>query len=134
MSLVANIVLDKARNANSLGISPAILTYASKYGECPTFLQVIDELCKDGNIRQMLYASDCKRPAIEPVLYIIETICRTGCDFDIFNDDKAKQTLGVIAKIILELYGYIPTGEPNKDIIVGYSESISSATIYKRTN
>lgn len=132
MSLIANIVLERARNAKNLGISPAISKYASEYSQYPTFLQVIDELCKDKNIWQMMYASDCGRPAIEPVLRTIENICCTGFDFDIFTDDNAKRSLGVIVKIIMEIYGYYPVD--NKEIIKGYSKSISHAAVYEPNN
>lgn len=129
MSLISNIVLEKAVEAKKNGISPAISTYASEYEKYPTFLQVIDELCKDDIIWQMLYASDCGRPAIEPVIRNIENICRTSPDFNIYEDDKAKQTLGVIVSIILDLYNYHSIG--NKEIFEGYSESIGHAAVYE---
>ncbi len=77
----------------------------------------------------MLYASDCKRPAVEPVLRNVENICRTSNDFDIFNDEKAKQALGAMVRIIMELYGYTLTGS-TEEILDGYSESIKTAAVY----
>jgi len=115
---------------------PLCLLPTSTTTAYPTFLQVIEELCKDDNIRTMIYATLCKRPALEPVLYKVEAICQCRRDFDNFNDDTAKQSLGVIVKIIMELYGYVPKSDDatpilktdNMDML---SKSISNAQIYK---
>jgi hypothetical protein len=136
MSLLANIVLEKSKNAALNNLSPIIHHFSNNHEAHPTFLQVIDELCKDDNIRMMIYATICKRPALEPVIYKVEAICQHRRDFDIFSDDTAKQSLGVIVKIIMDIYGYTPiSDEPtpilksnNMDIL---SKSINNAQIYK---
>lgn len=136
MSLLANIVLEKSKNAMQNSLSPIVHHFSNDYEAHPIFLQVIDEMCKDDNIRMMIYATLCDRPALEPVIYKVEAICQSRKDFDIFNDDNAKKTLGVIVKIIMGLYGYVPKSEyatpilkPNNQYI--FSKSISNAQIYK---
>jgi hypothetical protein len=129
-------VLEKSRNARQNNLSTIIHHFSNNYEAHPTFLQVIEELCKDDNIRMMIYATLCKRPAVEPVIYKLETICQCKSDFDIFNDDTAKQSVGVIVKIIMDIYGYTPnSGEPapilklnDTDIL---SKSINNAQIYE---
>lgn len=135
MSLLANIVLEKSRSAAQNNLSPIIHHFSNDYEEHPTFLQVIEELCKDDNIHMMLYATLCKRPALEPVIYKIEAICHATKDFDIFNDDNAKKTLGVIVKIIMGMYGYVPKSEEAAPILKSdnhyvLSKSINNAQIY----
>jgi hypothetical protein len=136
MSLLANVVLNKSKDASLNNLSPIIHHYSNKSEAYPTFLQVIDELCKDDNIRMMIYATLCGRPALEPIIYKLEAICQCKRDFDIFNDDTAKQSLGVIVKIIMSLYGYIPESDDASPIMkkdnTDLSKSIKNAQVYKR--
>jgi len=136
MSLLANIVLEKSRDASLNNLSPIIHHFSNDFKAHPTFLQVIDELCKDDNIRMMLYATLCDRPALEPIIYKVEAICHCRRDFDIFNDFTAKQSLGVIVKIIMGLYGFVPKSDEADPIIKKYnielSKSIKNAQIYKK--
>lgn len=136
MSLLANIVLQKAQNASANDTSKIVHHYSNSIDKYPTFLQMIDELCKDDSVRMMIYATLCGRPALEPVIYKVEAICQGRKDFDIYNNDTAKQSVGVIVKLIMRQYGYEPISEEaspikNKEIL---SNTFSYAQVYKQSS
>lgn len=137
MSLLAEKVFKEAQAAMGYGHSPVVQKYAKKDDAPPppfppTLLQIIDELCKEDSIRMMIYATLHERPALEPVIYKVEALCRYQTDFDVFNDKQARQAIGVIVKIIMGHYGFIPSENSSPIKKSDYlSSNFKTAHVYK---
>lgn len=94
----------------------------------PTLAQIYNFMALEEHVTLMIEASESLRPALEPLIELIELEFPFSEDFNILLIHRHRQILGSFCRFILQPHGYYPV----KSVKLKKGRYINTATIYSR--